>query len=57
MKCLSCNESVTWHRPIIYLGYNRAVHLDEWVGFIKHADLIKRELLMEKKKLVIGEDN
>ena len=43
MKCLSCSKVVTWQRPIVYIGYNRAIHVDEFVKYMKSHSFIKLE--------------
>ena len=52
MQCLACNQTVTWHKPVVWLGYDRVVHLDEFVSYLQANPLIEGELLREKERLV-----
>lgn len=56
MRCLVCNETVTWRHPIVYIGYNRGIHVDEFVNYIEKADLVRKELLGERQRLVMDKE-
>lgn len=44
MRCLSCNQNVNWRRPIVYIGYNRAIHVDEFVEYMKTHRFLSMEM-------------
>ena len=50
MKCLGCSNSIDWRKPVIYIGYNRAVHVEEWVEFIESHEMIRIELEQDAKR-------
>ena len=52
MRAICCNEIVTWHKPIVYLGFDRAIHLAEFVDFINDNDMLRIELFGDKEKIV-----
>lgn len=37
MDCLACGQRVDYRRPIVYMDYDRGVHVDEWVEFVEGA--------------------
>lgn len=50
--CLSCDNFINWRRPVVYLGYDRFIHLDEFVDYIQEHPLLEWELTRERKKLI-----
>ena len=52
MNCLACNESITWKHPVIYLGYDRAVHVSEFIKLMDDQPLLQWELTNIKEKIV-----
>lgn len=48
MKCLACNGKIDWWRPIIYMGFNEAVHVDEFLKYLETHTVVRLEL--DKKR-------
>ena len=52
MQCLACDNHINWERPIVYLGFDRAIHLDEFVNYVQAHPLLGWELTRKKERLV-----
>ena len=53
MICLSCDKPIDWRKPIVYLGFDRAIHLDEFVDYIQEHPLLEWELTRKRERLVM----